>query len=69
MVRERLYSEFYYWGWLAEVSILLSQLIFIIPTCIVVPATKNDIKVVLDQENVQSPCCRETSMEFFLKIF
>ena len=35
-----------------------SQLIFIIPTCIVVPATKNDIKVVLDQEKVGNPCTK-----------
>ena len=28
------------------------------PTCIVVPATKNDIKVVLDQEKVGNPWVR-----------
>ena len=45
----------------SEVSVWLSQLIFIIPTCIVAPATKNDIKVVLDQEKIGNPCLRLTT--------
>ena len=53
MVRE--WFKFYDWEWWGEVFVLLSQLIFIIPTYIVVPTTKNDIKVVLDQEKIGNP--------------
>ena len=41
-----------------EAKFLFTYHSFIIPTWIVVPATKNDIKVVLDQENVGNPCIK-----------
>ena len=46
-----------------EVSVRLSQLIFIISTCIVVPDTKSDIKVVLDEEKIGNPCTSGTPKE------
>ena len=58
MVREQF--KFYDWGWWGELFIWLSLLIFIIPTCIVVLATENDIKVVLDQEKVGNPWFKRT---------
>ena len=42
-------------GEINKVPVSLSQLFFIIPTCIVVPATKKDIKVVLDQKRLRTP--------------
>ena len=47
----------------------LSQLIFIIPTCILVPATKNDIKVILDQQKVKNPCSKDIFKLNFVILF